>query len=886
MGVFRELVFMLRKLRRSEAERELDEEIRSHIEMEVELNLERGLDAVEARRQALVKFGSLHAAREESRREWGLVWIETLWQDVRFGARLLVKSRAFTAVAVGTLAVGIGASTAIFSVVDAVLLRRLPFAEPERIVTLWENNVKDGIARDDVSPANFLDWRERATSFEKIAFANPYSLDYMNEGEPETWESALVSDGFFRVLDVNALHGRTFLPEEYESGRDGVVVLGYPLWRDRFGGDPGVVGSTIALDGKPMTIVGVMPPEFKLNLFEREKLLWAPQVPDESFRKQRRATYLKVVGRLAPGVTVEAASAEMDAIASNLAAELPESNSGVGVATVPLEEQIVGPARPALVVLFAAVGLVLLVACANVANLLLARSGAREREIALRAAIGASRVRLVRQFVVESLVVAALACAAGVALAWAGLRLILAFAPDDIPRLERAALDPQALAFAAGVSTLTVFLFGLVPALHASKPDLNAPLKEMARSATGGALRGRLRGALVVTEIALALVLLVGAGLLGRSFMRLIEVDPGFAVERVVALQVFVWDRYDSPEKRANYVDEVISRVSTVPGVEAAGVTTALPFLESSAMTSYPFLVEGRPAPATGAEPTVFVTVADAGYFEVTGVPLVAGRSFDSRDTSRASPVVMINETMARRHWPGENPVGAKVMFASAGRGGRPATVYEIVGVVGDLRHEGLDREPHSELFRPYAQSQSGSIIFAVRTSADPATLIPTLKARLWEVNATQPIYNASAAGDLVSASLRTRRFSLTLVGFFAVVALALAVVGIYGVMSYVTSHRTREIGVRMAFGAQKADVVRLILGEGARMTLAGVCLGLLGSLALTRYLTSMLFGVAPYDAQTFVAVSALLVAVALLACYLPARRATKLDPMTVLRSE
>lgn len=886
MSWWHEAKYLLRKLDRRRADAELDEEIRAHIEMEVDRNLERGMTADEARRAAMRAFGNVTLVKEDTRTVWGFSWLETFWRDVRYGARLLAKTPVFTVVAVVTLAIGIGATTAIFSVVDSVLLRELPFGEPERIVTLWETNLKDGIERDDVSPANFLDWRERATLFEEMAFANPYGFDYMGGGEPETWDAALVSDGFFQVLGVGALHGRTFLPEEYAPGGEPVAVLSHGLWRDRFGGDPSLVGQKILLDGEPVTVVGIMPPEFELNLFEREKRLWLPQAPDEAFRQQRRATYLKVVAKLAPGATIEAARAEMDAIASQLATEHPQTNAGVGVTTVSLPEQMTGKARPALVVLFGAVCLVLLVACANVANLMLARSSRREREIALRAAIGASRSRLVRQMLVESLLLALTGCVAGVALAWAAIRAILALSPDDIPRLDQASLDPVALAFAVGVSFLTVVLFGLAPAMQFSKPNLQEALKEAGHTTAGSLPRSRLRSALVVSEIALALVLLVGAGLLGRSFTSLLEVDPGFAADRLVALQVFIWDRYPKPEQRALYVEQALARLETVPGVEAAAVTTALPFLESSMDTSYPFVVEGRPAPPPGTEPTAFATTATSDYFEVLGVPLLAGRGFDARDTAESTPVVVVNESFARRHFPSESPVGRRISVTRGSRNSRGPLTYEIVGVVGDVRNDGLDRAPRVEYYRPHAQASTGSLIFAVRTSADPAALLPVLKSRIWEVNPTQPFYSTPVVGDLVSQSLSSRRFSFALVGLFAGVALVLAVVGIYGVMSFVTSHRTHEIGVRMALGASNLDIVRLVIGEGARLTLIGVVLGLAGAFVVTRYLTSMLFGVEPYDAWTFAAVSLALVAAALLACYLPARRATRLNPTLALRCE
>ncbi|MGH9937479.1 MAG: ABC transporter permease, partial [Blastocatellia bacterium] len=542
--------------------------------------------------------------------------------------RTLLKNPGFTLVAVVTLALGVGVNTAIFSVVNGVLLRPLPFNQPERIVTLWENNSKDGIERDDVSPANFLDWRERSRSFEEMAFANPWSLDYTGKTEPETWRAARVSPGFFRILGAQAMVGRTFLPEEYETGRNQVVVLSYGLWQRRFGAEPKVVGQKLTLDGQPMTVVGVMPPEFKLHLFDREEEFWWPQTPDESMRQQRRATYLKVIARLKPGVTVEQARAEMGSIASNLGSEYPRTNAGIGVTTVSLTEKMTGHVRTALLVLLGAVAAVLLIACANVANLLLARGNEREREFAIRAAIGAGRARLARQTLTESLLLAVSGCIGGVLLAAWGIDLIVALSPGDVPRIEQVRLDRATLLFVAGLSFLTALIFGLAPAMQFSKPNLNNCLKESSQTATGGSTRRRLRSALVISEIALALVLLVGAGLLIRRFYTLLKTDPGFAADKLVALQTFIWDRYGKPDERAAYVKQVTEKMKSVPGVQAVGVTTALPFFESSMDSSYPFTIEGRPAPPAGQEPTVFATIATNDYFAAMGVPLLRGRLF------------------------------------------------------------------------------------------------------------------------------------------------------------------------------------------------------------------------------------------------------------------
>ncbi len=811
--------------------------------------------------------------------------MQSLWQDIRFGLRLLYKKPTFSVIAVVTLALGIGVNAAIFSVVNAVLLRPLPYKEPERIITLWENNIKDGIERDDVSPANFLDWREHASTLEGIAFANPWSVDYTNGGEPETMQAARVSEDFFRILGVTALYGRTFLPEEYKEGNGQVVILSYGSWQSRFGGNQQIIGQTLTLDDQPTTVVGILPPEFELNLFDKKKEAWMPQIPDESMRRQRRATYLKVIARLKPDVTVSQARAEMDSIALHLAAEYPQTNSGIGITTVPLSEHLVGKVRPALWMMFIAVGFVLLIACANVANLLLARNGEREREFAIRAALGASRKSLIRQLLTESFLLALLGSAGGLLLAWWGIDLLLSFSPGDIPRLAEIGLNRVVLGFVVAIALLTTLLFGLVPALQFSRPNLNLTLKEAGQTSTGGLTRHRLRNALIISEIALAFVLLIGAGLLIRSFIGLVNVSPGFAAGKTIALQVFIWDRYATPEKRAAYVDEALKKIKEVPGVESAGVTTALPFFESGIDTSLPLSIDGQPTPP-GQEPTAFYTIASADYFSSIGVKLLQGRGFNQFDTATSLPVVLVNETMAQRFWQSETPVGKKFTVSSTGRGSRGPTTFEIVGMVSDVRHDGLDKAPRTEFFRPYSQSPSGAIIFTVRTTAEPTAITSILKSRLWEINPTQPFYAISTMDALISDSLKARRFSLLLLGVFAVLALTLTVIGIYGVMSYSVTQRTREVGLRMALGARSSDVLKMVLRQGLILSLAGIGIGIVGAFLLTRLLSTLLFGITPTDPATYFSVSALLLGVALVACFVPARRAAKTDPMVALRYE
>ena len=812
--------------------------------------------------------------------------MDTFLQDLRFSIRTLLKRPGFTAVAVLTLSLGIGATTAIFSIVNGVLLRPLPFREPERTVVLWENNHKDGIERDDVSPANFLDWRARNGSFEDVAFVNPHSLDYLEGPEPETWQTAMVSEGFFEILGANAMIGRTFTPEEYRSSGISALVLTYGLWQRTFGGDPNILGRKLKLDDYSVTVIGVLSPEFKLNLFDRDKIAYAPQFPDESMSRQRRATYLKVVARLRAGVTVEQARGEMDSIAASLAAEYPQTNGGVGATTVRLVDQMTGHVRPALLILLGAVGFVLLIACANVANLLLARASERTREFAIRAALGAGRRRIVRQLLTESLMLSFLGGAGGLLLTVWSIDLILGLSPGNIPRIEDAGIDATTMGFAVLMTAVSALLFGLAPALQLSKPNLNEHLKEARPS--GSPSRHRVRSALVVSEIALAMVLLIGAGLLVRSFISLLRTDPGFAPDRVVGLQTFIWDRYTTPQQRGAYVQQVLERLRNVPGVTATGVTTALPFFESSISSSLPFVIDGEAPPPAGQEPTAFYTIATNDYFASLGVPLLSGRPFTQFDRAGAPLVILINETMSKRFFPGQDPIGKKILVRGSQRGQSPSApvASEIVGVVGDLRHLGLDQEPRPEYFRPYDQSLTGSIIFTVRTSNEPSMLIPTLKARLWEVNATQPIYQVSTLDNLITDSLKARRFSLLLLGSLAALALVLALVGIYGVMSLATRQRTHEIGVRMALGANRPDVLKLVMTHGLKLAAIGVGLGLAGSFAMTRLLQTLLYEVSATDPLTFLQVAVLLIIAAVAACYIPARRATRVDPMIALRYE
>ncbi len=792
-----------------------------------------------------------------------------LIRDFLHGWRILARNPGFAAMAVITLALGIGASAAIFSVVYAVLLRPLPYGEPHRVVALWQNNVKRGVARDRVSAANFIDWRDRSQVFEQVAAIDPWGFDYSGGDEPETFRASRVTEGFFQILGATPLYGRTLLPEDHQPGRHRVAVLSHGLWKRRFGSDPALVGKRLLFDREPFTVIGVMPPEFDLPA-GRE--VWGPKVLTDSDRRNRLSNYWEVVARLKPGRTFEQAQADMSAVAARMAADYPPSNQGSGVTVVPLEDQLVGEVRPALLVLLGASGFVLLIACANVANLLLARGAGRQAELAIRAALGASRWRLVRQMLGESLALAVSGGAAGLWLSSRALDAIVQLAPGNLPRLDAARIDARVLAFTLAVSALTALAFGLAPALRAS-------LARIGTAATPRVSRS-ISGWLVIGEVALALVLLTGAGLLARSFVNLLRVDPGFAAQNVLSLQVFAWDLYATPELRAEFVRQALERIQAVPGVKVAGLSSRAPFSPSVELQSS-FTIVGQPEPPPGDRPSALLSVGDPGYFRAMGIPLVRGRLFTDFDDPKSAPVVLINQAFARRHFPGQDPIGRKISVGLARLGPR-----EIVGVVGDVRQKALDSEPRPEIYVAHRQHAIGHLTFVVRTTSDPAGMLPAVKAEIYGLNKMQPIYAASTVEQSISDSLAYRRFNLLLLGVFAGVALTLAAVGVYGVVSYAVSRRRREIGIRMALGATRSEILRAVVGRAAALALAGVALGIAGSLALTRLLGNLLYGVTPTDAATMAGVSALLLAVTLAASHSPARRATRLDPMLALRYE
>ena len=805
--------------------------------------------------------------------------MRTLWQDLRFGLRVLLKKPGFTLVTVVTLGVSIGINTAIFSVVYAALVRPLPFAAPDRLFAVAAENRRGGAAElRGVAPADFVDWRAQSRSFDALAAYTGGGLTLDSGGEPEPVSGVRVSDDFFGALGVRPAHGRLLGADDFGAGGARPVLLSHRLWRRRFGGDPKVVGSTLRLaGGGEATVVGVMPEAFRFPSYAE---VWSPLPRESGELRQRTSRYFSVVGRLKEGVTREQAQGELAGVAARLAEVYPQSNADWGVRLIPLAETLVGKARGALLVLFGAVVFVLAIACANVANMLLSRATARRREVAIRTALGATRWRVVRQLLAESVLLALMGGAAGLFLALWGVDVLVALVPDSLrfARLDEARVDGAVLAFTAGVSLLTGVLTGLLPGLKVSRAGLGEALKETGRGATAGGRLKSARAALVVAEIAVTLVLLVGAGLLVRSFARLQRADLGFDPRNKLTLVVGAPQQlYGQTEKRADLYRRIQERLAALPGVRAVASSSSLPL---DWVLNFSYAVEGRPA-RPGQDPQADYSSVSPNYFEVMGVPVIKGRAFTERDAAGAPAVAVINETMARRVFPGEDPLGRRLTVDYMER----RVSLEVVGVVADTRQT-PEREPDIHIYDCYLQRPWLSAAFVVSTEGDPAALAGAAQRAVREVEGGRAATEVKTMERLLAESVAQPLFYTQLLSLFALVALLLAAVGVYGVMSYSASQRTHEIGVRLALGARGRDVLRLVVGQGMALALAGVGLGLAGALALSRALSGLLYGVTATDPATFAGVAILLTAVSLLACYLPARRATKVDPMVALRHE
>ncbi len=806
--------------------------------------------------------------------------MRTFWQDLRYGVRMLMKSPGVACAALLAIALGVGANTTIFSVVNSVLLRPLPFAAPDKLVKVWTTDAMRGRNDLPVSYTNFADWRSQSQTFESMTAYSEASATLSGDELPEQLKGVAVTADMFPVLGVKPLVGRPFTAEEEKPGSAPVVVISHGLWQRRFGSDRTVVGQQVTLDGKSTTIVGVMPPGFKFPLDAQNPELWAPLDPTSEINQSRGSRYLSVVGRLKPDATLQQAQAEMETISQRLTEQYPTYNTGRGTRLVTLYDDTVGEIRPALLVLLGAVGCVLLIACANVANLLLARAAGRHKEMALRTALGASRRRIIRQLLTESLLLACLGGIAGLLLALWGVDVLVSFIPEGVPRAQEIAVDGRVLGFTLGVSVLTGVIFGLAPALQSSRLNLNESLKEGGRGSTDGRRRNRVRSLLVVTEIALSLMLLIGAGLLIKSFKRLRDINPGFNPERVLTMSLSLPEaKYEEPERQGLFFQELDRRVAQLPGVEVAGLIDPLPLSGDNKTTT--FTIEGRPPAAPADRLSANIRTVDSEYLSAMGVPLIKGRGLTERDTKDAPPVMLVNETLARRFFPGEDPIGKR------------ATVYpfktpcEIVGVVGDVKHRSLDVESGPEFYLSYLQAPQPFMYLVTRTSlAEPAALASSVQGAVQQIDKDQPIADVKPMSQLLGETTAARRFNMLLLGVFALLALVLASVGIFGVMSYMVTQRTHEIGIRMALGARVSDVIRLIVGRGMTLVLIGVCLGLVGAFIVTRVMKGLLYGVSATDPLTFVGVSLVLSVVALVACLIPARRAARVDPMIALRNE
>ena len=813
--------------------------------------------------------------------------MEMFWQDIRYGVRMLLKAPSISIVATIALALGIGANTAIFSVVNAVLLRPLPFANSERLMNVWETDSTRGYVRGSASYPNFVDWRDQSHSFEHMASYHNNDFILTGRGESARLQGAVVNADLFPLLGASPMIGRGFLPGEDNPGNTGrVVVLSQQLFQQRFNSDPNILNQSMVLDGKSYTIVGVMPAAFQFPVQNDPVELWTTVAVDrdgeDPITEERGAHYMNVIARLKPGIPREQAQAEMTAISARLEQQYPDKDLHKSTRLEPTLEALVGDVRPALLILLGAVGFVLLIACANVANLLLARAMTRHKEMAIRSALGASRMRVIRQLLTESVILSLAGGLLGLVLAVWWSDLLVALGKQNIPRALQVGLDWRVLGFTLLVSVLTGVVFGLVPAIHSSKTELTESLKEGGRSGSEGARRNRIRGVLVVGELAIAVVLLVGAGLLIQSLWRLRNVSPGFDSQNLLTFVVGIPEVKYPTDKQEPFYRELVRRVESLPGVRSASSIIPLPLNGDAFVIS--FETEGRPV-EKGNQPSADFFAIEEGYFKTLGVSMLKGREFSERDNKSAPPVIIVNQAFAQKFFPGEDPIGKRIKPGISTNSDKPA-MREIVGVVSDVRNRNLSSELRAGYFIPVAQMPFNQMTLIVRTGSNPHSLITAVQNEVHAMDQEVPVFNIKTMEEYISSTVATPRFNATLLVIFAAVALVLTIVGLYGVMSYSVAQRTNEIGIRMALGAQTGDVLRLIVSQGFKLVLIGLGIGLAGAFALTRVISSLLFGVTTKDPLTFAAVGVLLALVALLACYIPARRATRLDPLHALRYE
>jgi putative ABC transport system permease protein len=893
MSLLRKLACGLNLLfQRNRTERELDAELNAFLEMAAEEKVKQGMSRREALRSVRLEHGSVAATKETVRASGWESFVETLWQDLRFAARVLRKSPGFTTVAVLTLALGIGANTAIFTVVDGVLLKPLPYPQPDRLVMLLERQLSDGTL-GTVAPANFFDWREQSHSFDKMAAIDPYPDFILNgSGSPQRLTGAAVSFDFFSLLEIPMALGRDFLPEEDRPGYNQVVVLSYSAWQQYFGGRADVVGRQLALNNSAYSVVGVLPRDFTLvsnasdfpsrNRFD----VWTPLALSSPPKPWQRGTHpLRVFARIKPGIPLQRAQADLNQVAANLQRLYPADDKERGITAVPLSEHAVANVRIALFTLLAAVGMVLLMACANIANLLLSRAVTRQKEIALRVALGANRRRLAQQLLMESMVLVILGGSLGLSFACLTVPTVLHYLPADLPRASEIAVDGRVLAFTSLLSLFTGILFGLLPLLQSHQVNANDSLKQQGRGITAG--QSRIRSALIIGQVAVALVLLVGAGLMTKSFWMLLKVSPGFRTWHILTARLSLPPQYvngyafgtGAHRQISAFQRELLERVRHIPGVQSAAFTAYLPL--SGANNSWAFDVDGRPPKPPGVFDSTNYRPVTAGYFETIGIPVRRGRGINSDDDEDHPLVVIINESMARTFWEHEDPIGQRLRF------GEPKW-RTIVGIVGEVHHTALGTPPEPEMYIPYGQipNVEARPTIVLRTSVEPTSLASALRNVVSEVDTGVPVDHVETMEQIVSVSVGEPRFRTAVLLMFAILALFVASIGLYGVMSFLMSQRTREFGIRVAVGASSGALLRLVLGQAATLVSVGICLGLVAALLLARSIASLLYGITPFDTATFASVSLVLAVVALLASYIPARRAASVDPMVALRYE
>src|SRR5215467_2128096 len=879
---FRRFASLLRNLLHKEREeRELDEEVRSHEQLLVDENIQAGMSQQEARRQARLEIGGVEQVKEQVREIRAGHLLETFGCDVQYAARMMRRSPVFTAIAVLTLALGIGANTAVFSVVNAVLLRPLPYPDSDRLVQIWSTNPSANRWGTWTAYPRFEDWRRENSVFEQMVTARTWVMSSIKIADhPERLFGVITSSQLLQLLRVRPMLGRGFLPEEDLPGHDHVIILSYGLWQRRFGADRGVIGRTVNVGEYPYTVIGVTAPDFRFPpdlpvSFQVDA--WLPPAPDPS-RNERGSNNYYTFARLKPGVTTAQAQAEMDAINRGLAEKYP-ADRGMGVKVVGWQRQVGSEVRPALLILLGAIGLVLLIACANVANLLLARGATRQREAALRQALGAGRGRLIQQFLTESLLLAILGGASGLLLGYEGLRFFVQLAPD-IPRLNETTIDLRVLIFSAVLTLGTGLIFGMAPALQAYKANVQDSLKESGGRLTLGSSRAKARNVLVVAEMALALILLTGAGLLVRSFVQLQQVDPGFNPKNLLtAFAMLPPSKYPEPRRQAVFFHELMDRITSLPTVGCAGAADSAPMLTND---TGPVSIEGHPVRPDEVEIQAERPKITPDYFRAMEIRLLRGRTFTWADSETSPPVAIINESAARQYWPNQDALGKRVKLED----GSAPVWRQVVGIVGDVRQDSLANAGRPEVYAPLRQIPVPYMVLAVRTRGEPTALIAAVRQAVMAVDKDQPLFQIKTMEQVVEDSVAGRRFQMSLLAIFATTALGLAAIGIYGLMSYAVHQRTHEIGIRMALGAKRGDVLHLVVRHGMRLAIFAVALGTVGALLLTRFLSGMLYGVGVNDPATLLSVATLLVGVAALASYIPARRATRVDPMVALRYE